>query len=103
MGEAGDFAVVEGLRGVLAVGAAALEEQHLFAFASELDGERDSSGSCTHDADVCYGARGRSVFEKIVNHGRTARAGFADGLIALRVDRRDWIRSMMSPTCMSLW
>ena len=53
MREAGDFAVVEGLRGVFADGAAAFEEEDFFAFAGELDGERDAGGSCADDADVC--------------------------------------------------
>src|SRR5207244_179399 len=103
MGEAGDFAVVEGLRGVFAIDSAAFEKQHFCAFAGELDGERDAGCSCAYDADVCDEARRRCVDEEIANHGRTARTGLRGGSAALRVDRRDWIRSMMSPTCLSLW
>src|SRR5437763_342844 len=79
-------------------GAAAFEQQHFFAFAGELDGERNAGGSCADDADVCDGTRLRGFVEEVVNHGRTARAGFAEAPFALRVDRMDWIRSMMSPT-----
>ena len=45
MGKADDLAVVDGLRGVFADGAAAFEEQHFFAFAGELDGEGDACGA----------------------------------------------------------
>src|SRR6266851_3422236 len=103
MRKAGDFAVVEGLRGVFADRATALQKQHFFALAGELDGERDAGGSRADDADVCEEAGWRCVVEEVVDHGRTARAGFAEGLVVLRVDRRYWIRSMMSPTCRSLW
>ena len=58
MREADDLAVVEGLGGVFADGAAAFEEQDVFAFAGELDGEGDASGTGADDADVCEEAGG---------------------------------------------
>ncbi len=68
MRKAGDFAVVEGLRGVFADRAASFEEQHFFSFAGELYGERDAGGSRTYDADVCGEVCGRDVVEEVVNH-----------------------------------
>ncbi len=107
MGETGDFAVVDGLRGIFTNGAATFEEQNLFAFAGELDGECDACGTGADDADVCDEAGLWRFLEEIVDHGRPARAGFAERPVALGVDRMDsirsWILVRMSPTCLSLW
>src|SRR5260370_42310955 len=89
MGEAGDLAVVEGLRGVFADCSAAFEEQDFFALADELDGERDASGSRTDDADVCEEVCGRDVVEEVVNHfgleePLSCRTGRLRGARALR-------------------
>ena len=103
MGETDDFAIEESLRGVFADRAAALKEQDFFPFAGKFYGERDAGSSCTRDADICREASLRSFVEEIVNHGRPARAGSVEMPALLRVDRMDWIRSMISPTCLSLW
>ena len=103
MGKADDFAIVESLRGVFADSTTALQEQDFFSFAGRFYGERYAGCSCTGDADICSETGLRSFVEEIVNHGRPARAGSAEIPAFLRVDRMVWIRSMISPTCLSLW
>ena len=67
--DSGGFALIGLLRGLLDVGATALEQKDRLALLHEFDGEKNACCTRSDDADVSMRGLRRRTVKKIANHG----------------------------------